>query len=123
MVDQSIRFLKRFALSERSAKNRGERDIWIGEVHRRTIYMISQIRAAWAAPPAAWSELEAVDRELAAPSGMVIYLVLPDEIPDCDGRLSAESRLSSSGSVHHWEGLASRYSSCQFHHLYGGVWG
>lgn len=53
------------------------------------------------------------------------------------GRGSAGSRSSLSGSLHHchdctprltwlphpWDGLASPYSSCQFHHTYGGVWG
>ncbi|SRR6266571_1289649 len=39
------------------------------------------------------------------------------------GRGSAGSRSSLSGSLHHWDGLASPYSSCHFHHAYGAVWG
>jgi hypothetical protein len=39
------------------------------------------------------------------------------------GRGSEGCRSSSSRSLHHWDGWAASYSSCQFHHAYGGVWG
>ena len=39
------------------------------------------------------------------------------------GRGSEGCRSSSSRSLHHWDGWAGSYSSCQFHHAYGGIWG
>jgi hypothetical protein len=51
---------------ERAEREKSRRERYLDwQVDRRTIYMISQVRPAWAAPPAAWSELEGVDRELA----------------------------------------------------------